>query len=152
MWVAGLVAAGYSHSNASKFLERQDVRIIYRSRRTDLAAAMKRQSYAANDPIFDQFTHLGGKGSGTVYMLDQETHDLVSAITITEVKDLTPTLSAEFQHIFSNFIHIKGFHPSIANNHTMIAGTMKAIGWGASMEQGQAFGTYVPFTSVNPAT
>ena len=152
MWVAGLVAAGYSHSNASKLLERQDVRIIYRSRRTDLAAAMKGQSYAANDPIFDQFTRLGGKGSGTVYILDQETHDLVSAITITEVKDLTPTLRAKFQHIFSYFIRDKGFHPSVANNHTMIAGSMKAIGWRASMEQGQAFGTYVPFTSVNPAT
>ena len=91
MWVAGLVAAGYSHSNASQLLEWQDVRIIYRSRRTDLAAAMKGQSYAVNDPIFDQFTCLGGKGSGMVYILDQETHDLVSAITITEVKDLTPT-------------------------------------------------------------
>ena len=68
MWVAGLVAAGYSHSNASQLLERQDVRIVYRSRRTDLAATMKGQSYAANDPIFDQFTRLGSNGSGTVYI------------------------------------------------------------------------------------
>ena len=113
---------------------------------------MKGQSYAANDPIFDKFTRLGRKGSGTVYILDQETHDLVSAITITEVKDLTPTSRAKFQHIFSYFIRDKGFHPSVANNHTMIAGSMKAIGWRASMEQGEAFGTYVPFTSMNPAT
>ena len=111
MWVAGLVAVGYSHSNASKLLERQDVRIIYRSCRTDLAAAMKGQSYAANDLIFDQFTRLGGKGSGTVYILDQETHDLVSAITITEVKDLTPTSRAKFQHIFSSSYAIKDSIP-----------------------------------------
>ena len=65
--VAGLVTAGYSHSKAIELLERQDVRVIYRSRRTDLAATMKGQSYAANDPIFDQFTRLGSKGSGTVY-------------------------------------------------------------------------------------
>ena len=32
----------------------------------------------------------------------------------------------------------------------MIAGSMKAIGWRASMEQGHAFGTYVPHTSVDP--
>ena len=136
MWVAGLVAAGYSHSNASQLLKRQDVRIIYRTRRTDLAAAMKGQSYAANDPIFEQFTRLGSKGRGTVYILVQETHDLISAITITEVKDLTPTLHAKFQHIFSYFTRNKGFHPSIVNNHAMIAGSMKAIGWRASMEQG----------------
>ena len=63
----GLVTAGYSHSKVIELLERQDVRVIYRSRRTDLAATMKGKSYAANDPIFDQFTRLGSKGSSTVY-------------------------------------------------------------------------------------
>ena len=110
---------------------------------------MKGQSYAANDPIFDQFTRLSGKGRGTVYILDQKTHNLVSAITITEVKDLTPTLRTKFQHIFSYFTSNMGFHPSTANNHAMITGLMMGIGWRASMEQGQAFRTYVPFTSVN---
>ena len=66
--VAGLVTAGYSHSKAIDLLECQDVRVIYRSHRTDLAATMKGQSYAANDPIFDQFTRLGSNGSGTVYI------------------------------------------------------------------------------------
>ena len=134
MWVAGHVTAGYLHSNASKLLELQDIRIIYCSRPTNLVGDMKGQSYAANDPIFNQFTRLGGKGGVMVYVLDQETHDLVSAIMITEVKDLTPTLCAKLQHLFSYFIHNKGFHPSVANNHAIIAGSMKAIAWRASME------------------
>ena len=66
--VAGLVTAGYSHSKAIDLRERQDVQVIYRSRRTDLAATMKGQSYAANDPIFDQFMRLGINGCGTVYI------------------------------------------------------------------------------------
>ena len=32
----------------------------------------------------------------------------------------------------------------------MIVGSIKAIGWRASKEQGYAFGTYVPHTSVEP--
>ena len=94
---------------------------------------MKVQSYVATDPIFDQFMYLGSKGSSTVYILDQETHDLVAAITITDVKDLTPTLRATMQHIFSYFICDTGFYPFVVNNHTMIAGSMKAIGWRVSM-------------------
>ena len=45
-------------------------------------------------------------------ILGQETHDLVSAIRITEVKDLTLTLRAKFQHIFSYFTRDKGI-PSL---------------------------------------
>ena len=66
--VAGFVTAGYSHSKEIDLQEHPDVRVIYRSCRTDLAATMKGQSYEANDPIFDQFTRHGSNGSGTVYI------------------------------------------------------------------------------------
>ena len=64
--VVGLITAGYSHSKAIDLRECPDVRVIYRTRRTNLVAILKRQSYVANDPIFDQFTRLGSNGSGTV--------------------------------------------------------------------------------------
>lgn len=99
---------------------------------------MKGQSFEADDQIFAEFTRLGGQGSGKIYILDDETHDLMAAIKITEVQGLTPTLRTKFQHIFSYFTRDKGFHPSVANNHAMIGGSMKAIGWRESMEQGQA--------------
>jgi hypothetical protein len=97
---------------------------------------MKGQQYAPNDPIFCDFKCLSGCGSSSIYILDKDTHDLVAAIRITEVKDLTPESKGKFQHIISYFTRDKGFHPSVANNHAMVGGGMRAIGWRASMEQG----------------
>jgi hypothetical protein len=149
----GLVAAGFLHSEAQELLKdkQRDVRIVYRPRCPERATLMKGQQYASNNPIFCDFKSLGGRGSGSIYILDQDTHELVAAIRITEVTDLTPESKAKFQHIFSYFTRDKGFHPSVANNHAMVGGGMRAIGWRASMEQGQAFGTYVPHTSVDPS-
>ncbi|KAF8254023.1 hypothetical protein K440DRAFT_657147 [Wilcoxina mikolae CBS 423.85] len=87
--------------------------------------------YTADDPIFTHFTRLGGHGSGAIYILDKDTHDLVAAVKITNVKDLTPTSRGKFQHIFSYFTRDKGFHPSVSNNYAMVGGAMKAIGWRA---------------------
>jgi hypothetical protein len=101
--------------------------------------------------MFCVFKYLGGRSSGSICILDEDTHELVAAIRITEVKDLIPQSKAKFQHIFSYFTQDKGFHPSVGNNHTMVGGGMRAIGWRASMEQGQAFGTYVPHTSMDPS-
>jgi hypothetical protein len=149
----GLVAAGFFHSKAQELLKdkKHDVRIVYRPRCPERATFMKGQQYAPNDPIFCHFKRLGGCGSGSIYILDDDTHELVAAIRNTEVTDLTPESKAKFQHIFSYFTRDKGFHPSVANNHAMVGGGMRAIGWRASMEQGQAFGTYVPHTSVDPS-
>ena len=149
----GLVAAGCLHSKAQELLkdEKCDVRIVYRPRCPEHANYMKGQQYAPNNAIFCNFKCLGGRGSGSIHILDDDTHELVAAIRITEVKDLTPESKAKFQHIFSYFTRNKGFQPSVANNHAMVGGGMRAIGWRASMEQGQAFGTYVPHTSVDPS-
>jgi len=147
----GLVAAGFGYTQALELLKTRDVRVIHRGNCPDLAATMKEKAYAPNDPIFSDFQSLGGHSSGAIYILDEDTHELVAAIRITEVKDLKPTSRAKFQHIFSYFTRDKGFHPSVANNQAMIGGGMRAIGWRASMEQNQAFGTYVPRSSVDPS-
>jgi len=149
----GLVQAGFLHSKAQELLQDKkcDVRIIYRPRCPERATFMNGQQYAPNDPIFCDCKPLGRRGSGSFYILDEDTHEIVAAIKITEVKDLTPKSKAKFQHIFSDFTRDKGFHPSVANNNAMVGGGMGASGWHASMEQGQAFGTYVPYTSVDPS-
>ena len=149
----GLVAAGFLHSEAQELLkdEKRDVRIVYSPRCPERATFMKGQQYAPNDPIFCDFKRLSGRGSGSIQILDEDTHEVIAAIRITEVKDLTPESKAKFQHIFSYFTRDKGFHPSVANDHAMVGGGMRAIGWRASMEQGQAFGTYVPHTSMDPS-
>ena len=145
----GLVAAGFGYTQALELLKTRDVRVIHRRNRPDLAAIMKEKAYALNDPIFSHFQCLGGHGSGAIYILDEDTHELVNTMRITEVKDLKPGSRAKFQHIFSYFTRDKGFHPSVANNHAMIGGGMRAIGWRASMKQNQAFGTYVAHSSVD---
>ena len=101
----GLVAAGFLHSEAQELLKdkKRDVRIVYHPRCPERATFMKGQQYAPNDPIFCNFKRLGGRGSGSIYILDEDTHELVAAIRITEVKDLTPKSKAKFQHIFSYF-------------------------------------------------
>jgi len=149
----GLVTVGFLHSEAQEQLKdkKHDVRIVYLPRCSERATFMKGQQYTPNDPIFCDFKHLGRCGSSSIYILDKDTHELVAAIRITEVKDLTPESKIKFQHIFSYFTRDKGFHPSVANNHAMVEGGMRAIGWRASMEQGQAFGTYVPHTSMDPS-
>jgi len=97
----GLVAAGFGYTQALELLKTRDVRVIHRRNRPDFAATMEEQAYAPNDPIFSHFQRLGGNGSGAIYILDEDTHELVTTIRITEVKDLKPGSRAKFQYIFS---------------------------------------------------
>lgn len=49
---------------------------------------MMNKAFAHDDDIFKEFKRSGGKGSGTIYVLDEATKELVFAVKITETKDM----------------------------------------------------------------
>ena len=61
---------------------------IYRKRRPDPREGMMNKAFAHDDDIFKEFKRSGGKGSGTIYVLDEATKELVFAVKITETKDM----------------------------------------------------------------
>ena len=108
-------------------LSQPDIRILMQSNYwnvrmfglfTALAALILRQPW--KDKVmqrtiqFSTNSHVSAAKVAVRSILGQGTHDLVSAIRITEVKDLTLTLHAKFQHIFSYFTRDKGI-PSLCS-------------------------------------
>lgn len=53
------------------------------------------------DPIFGDFKRIGGKGSGTVIVLDEDTDEVVFIAKITEHPDRDDL--ATFNHVFTYF-------------------------------------------------
>ena len=111
-------------------------------RRPDLREAMKGNEYSHDDPIFKEFKRIGGKGSGTVYVIDDVTEELVFAVKITEMKDMGEQDVTTYNTIFQYFEDDRAHHKPCHSNGAMVAGKMIPIGYRKSMEPGQAFGTY----------
>ncbi|KAA8893908.1 hypothetical protein FN846DRAFT_787265 [Sphaerosporella brunnea] len=105
---------------------------------------MQGKRFHHTDPIFDDFKRIGGKGSGTVVVLDEDTDEVVFIAKITEYQDMTRDDLATFNHVFTYFHRDQRLHLPVKTNHAMVNGQMRAIGWRACMETGQAVGTYAP--------
>ncbi|KAA8893285.1 hypothetical protein FN846DRAFT_1005876 [Sphaerosporella brunnea] len=109
------------------------VAVIKLQRRPELAREMEGKRFDHTDPIFDDFKRIGGKGSGTVVVLDEDTDE-----------DMTQEDLDTFNYVFTYFRKDQRLHLPVKNNHAMIKGQMTAIGWRVCMETGQAVGTYAP--------
>jgi hypothetical protein len=65
------------------------VALIKLERRPELAREMEGKRFDHTDPIFDDFKRIGGKGSGTVVVLNEDNDEVVFIAKITEHQDMT---------------------------------------------------------------
>jgi hypothetical protein len=115
-----------------------------------------RKTVEANDPIFTdkdrsllnwEVSSAEIMVSGYIYVPDKDSHELIVIFKITDTKDLIMTVRATFRHIFSYFRRDMGFYLAVAI--IMRWNEVNTGDWmECSLEQGQAFGTYVPHLQV----
>jgi hypothetical protein len=121
-----------------------NIGVIRLERRKDLPQRMAGHTWHYDDEIFDSFRKFGHRGTGMFVVLDKATDELVFAARITETKDMDPEKREMFNRIFTYFKRGEAYYPDNKTNAAKTHGTMKAIGWRAAMEPGQAYGTYAP--------
>ena len=122
--------------------EKENVSVIYRRRRQDLHDEMEDKAYPYDHPIFQGFKRIGGRGSGTIYVLDEDTKELVFAVKITETKDMTERDKEIYGTVFDYFQHDLVQHYGVKRNGAMVNGYMVASGWRKSQDKMEEFGTY----------
>lgn len=132
-----LVTAGFAPET-----EKENVSVIYRRRRQDLHDEMKDKAYPYEHAIFRGFKRIGGRGSGTIYVLDEDTRELVFAVKITETRDMTESDKETYGEVFDYFHEDLVNHYGVKRNGAMINGYMVASGWRKSQEPKEEFGTY----------
>ncbi|KAI5789164.1 hypothetical protein EDC01DRAFT_631210 [Geopyxis carbonaria] len=150
----GPLSARFTPQGATNRVASNHVSTINLPWRSDLASYMKDKSFSPDSKIFDNFTRIGGKGSGYVYVLDELTKELVFACCITEFQDMNHDLHQDFSRVFKYFHEDKKFNsPETSNGaHRGGGGKMRCLGWRTQYRADEAFGHYVPEDKIRNPT
>lgn len=127
-----------------------------------MANRMCGEAFDYDDPIFNDFHVIGGKGvacngkevnwprSFTIIVLDADNEELVFAAKITDYQDLKDQKRNDYEELFKYFkADWNKMHGAVTRNASMkhngrkLRGKMGALGWRATMGQkGQKLGKY----------